>query len=158
MRESRSRAPSLLYCVKSYQRLCPDHSNSIAKPILATASGGGRFEFQKRSQLFIRTHNETLSVAALCQGSRLSIVNVIPGTSLSPPGCFADRAKRNSASPLAKIAVGLVRLDYSAEVVQHADLCPVRARERAVFRVRDRVTDRIWPCIPDRAGSKPIAD
>jgi len=25
---------------------------------------------------------------------------------------------------VAKIAVGLVRLDYSAEVVQHADLCP----------------------------------
>jgi len=24
-----------------------------------------RFEFQKRSQLFIRTHNETLSVAAM---------------------------------------------------------------------------------------------
>jgi hypothetical protein len=26
----------------------------------------GRFEFQKRGQLFIRTHNETLSVAAMC--------------------------------------------------------------------------------------------
>jgi hypothetical protein len=25
-----------------------------------------RFEFQKRSQLFIRVHNETLSVAAMC--------------------------------------------------------------------------------------------
>jgi hypothetical protein len=60
--------------------------------------------------------------------------------------------------PLAKIAVGLVRLDYSAEVVQHADLCLVRARERTVLRVRDRVTDRVWPCIPDRAISKPIAD
>ena len=55
-------------------------------------------------------------------------------------------------------AVGLVRLDYGAEVVQHADLCPVRARERAVLRVRDRVTDRVWPCVPDRAVSKPIAD
>jgi hypothetical protein len=52
----------------------------------------------------------------------------------------------------------LVRLDYSAEVVQHADLCPVRARERAILRVRDRVTDRVWPCIPDRAVSKPIVD
>jgi len=64
----------------------------------------------------------------------------------------------NGASPLAKIAVGLVRLDYSAEVVQHADLCLVRARERTVLRVRDRVTDRVWPCIPDRAISKPIAN
>jgi hypothetical protein len=26
----------------------------------------GRFEFQKRSQLFIRTHNEALTVAAMC--------------------------------------------------------------------------------------------
>jgi len=60
--------------------------------------------------------------------------------------------------PLAKIAVALVRLDYSAEVVQHADLCLVRARERTVLSIRDRVTDRVWPCIPDRAISKPIAD
>jgi hypothetical protein len=44
-----------------------------------------------------------------------------------------------------EIAVGLVRLDYSAEIVQHANVCPVRAQERAVIRVRDRVTDRVWP-------------
>src|SRR5262249_9689654 len=55
-------------------------------------------------------------------------------------------------------AVGLMRMDYSAEVVQQADLSPVRARERAVLRVRDRVTDRVWPCIPDRTVSKPVAD
>jgi hypothetical protein len=54
--------------------------------------------------------------------------------------------------------IGLVRLDYSAEVVQYADLCLVQARERTIPRVRDRVTDRVWPCIPDRAVSKPIAD
>src|SRR5215510_5880088 len=54
-----------------------------------------------------------------------------------------------------KTAVGLVRLDYSTEVVQHTDLCPVRARERAVLRVSDRVTYRVWPCIPNRAVSKP---
>ena len=69
-----------------------------------------------------------------------------------------ERAKTNGASPLAKIAVGLVRLDYSAEVVQHAHLSSARARERAVLRVRDRVTNRVWPRIPDRAVSKPIAD
>jgi hypothetical protein len=74
------------------------------------------------------------------------------------PGCLADRTKTNRASPLAKIAVGFVRLDYSAEVVQHADLCRVRARDRPILRVRDGVTDRVWPCIPDRAMSKPIAD
>jgi hypothetical protein len=31
-----------------------------------TASTGRRFEFQKRGQQFTRTHNETLSVAAMC--------------------------------------------------------------------------------------------
>ena len=29
-----------------------------------------RFEFQKRSQLFIRVHNETLSVVAMCVNER----------------------------------------------------------------------------------------
>jgi len=28
-----------------------------------------RFKFQKRGQLFIRRHNETLSVAAVCVGN-----------------------------------------------------------------------------------------
>jgi hypothetical protein len=32
----------------------------------SAASADPRFEFQKRSQLFIRTHNETLSVVAVC--------------------------------------------------------------------------------------------
>ena len=52
--------------------------------------------------------------------------------------------KRDRVSPLAKIAPGLVGLDYSAEVVQHADNCPARAREGAVFRVGNRVADRVW--------------
>jgi hypothetical protein len=30
------------------------------------ASANRRFQFQKGGQLFIRTHNETLSVAAMC--------------------------------------------------------------------------------------------
>jgi hypothetical protein len=30
------------------------------------ASANRRFQFQKRSQLFIRVHNETLSIIALC--------------------------------------------------------------------------------------------
>ena len=55
----------------------------------------------------------------------------------------ATRSERRFAT--CENAVGLVRLDYSAEVVQHADLCPLRARERAVLRVRDRVTHRVWP-------------
>src|SRR5262245_35400601 len=79
--------------------------------------------------------------------------------SATPPGLLRRReSKRNDTSPLAKIAVGLVHLDYSAEVVEHTDLCPLRARERAVLRVRDRLTDRVWPCIQDRTVSKPIAD
>jgi hypothetical protein len=36
------------------------------------ASASRRFQFQKRSQDFIRTHNETLSIVAMCvQQSRL---------------------------------------------------------------------------------------
>jgi hypothetical protein len=31
-----------------------------------SASANRRFEFDKRSQLFIRAHNETLSVVAMC--------------------------------------------------------------------------------------------
>ena len=33
---------------------------------MSAVSANRRFEFQKRSQLFIRTHNETRSVAAVC--------------------------------------------------------------------------------------------
>jgi hypothetical protein len=52
----------------------------------------------------------------------------------------------------------LVHLDYRAGVVQHADNCPIRARTRAIFRVRDRVADRIGACIPDRAVPKTITN
>jgi len=51
----------------------PDFRSALVKPSLAKialacqdsspARANRRFEFQKRSQLFIRTHNETLSVA-----------------------------------------------------------------------------------------------
>ena len=33
---------------------------------LFSAFGNRRFQFQKRRQLFIRSHNETLSVVAMC--------------------------------------------------------------------------------------------
>ncbi|KAF5406608.1 MAG: hypothetical protein Udaeo2_33200 [Candidatus Udaeobacter sp.] len=36
---------------------------------LWTDSANRRFEFQKRCQLFIRTHNEPLSVVAVCVGN-----------------------------------------------------------------------------------------
>jgi hypothetical protein len=39
------------------QRVVDDHSNVIATQEHATGASC-RFEFQKRSQLFIRTHNE----------------------------------------------------------------------------------------------------
>src|SRR5262249_28213209 len=71
---------------------------------------------------------------------------------------FADGAKTNRVSPLAKIALGFVRLDYSSGVVQQADNCPAQAREGAVLRIRDRVMDRVGSCIPDPAVSKLIAD
>ena len=35
------------------------------------------------------------------------------------------------SQPVSRLRWLLVRLDYSAEVVQHADLCPVRASESA---------------------------
>jgi hypothetical protein len=34
-----------------------------------SAESNGRFEFQKRSQLVIRPHNETLPVVAMCVGN-----------------------------------------------------------------------------------------
>jgi hypothetical protein len=37
---------------------------------MSTGRADHRFEFQKRRQLFIRTHNETLSIAAMRQQSR----------------------------------------------------------------------------------------
>jgi hypothetical protein len=57
-------------------------------------------QFHKGGQDFIGAHNEALSVAAM-------------------------ESQTNNASPLAKIAVGLVGLNYSTEVVQDTDLCPV---------------------------------
>ena len=79
-----------------------------------------------------------------------------PIRAVDPRICVISPCARYKAST--KIAVGLVRLDCGTEVVQHADLCPVRARERAILRIRDGVTHRVWPGIPDWAVSKPLAD
>jgi hypothetical protein len=44
-----------------------DFGKNLASPSNQFAgSADRRFEFDKRSQLFIRTHKETLSVAAMC--------------------------------------------------------------------------------------------
>jgi len=51
-----------------------------------------------------------------------------------------------------------VHLDYSPGVVQHADNCALRAKVGAILCVRDCLTDRIGPCIPDRAVSKQLTD
>jgi hypothetical protein len=40
--------------------------NPTARQAKSPPPPSRRFEFHKRSQLFIRTHNETLSVAAMC--------------------------------------------------------------------------------------------
>jgi hypothetical protein len=45
-----------------------------------------------------------------------------------------------------------------ARFIKHADDRPVRARARAVLRVRDGAADCVGSCIPDRAVLKPIAD
>ena len=52
----------------------------------------------------------------------------------------------------------LMRCDDFARFIKHADDRPVRARARAVLRVRDRVADCVGSCIPDWAQSQPIAD
>ena len=108
--------------------------------------------FRKRSQLFIRSRNETLSFTVRVNDPNCACIIVKAETPAPTQTGFAEIVSDREN------AVGLVRLDYGAEVVQHADLCPVRARERAVLRVRDGVADRVWPCIPDRAVSKPTAD
>jgi hypothetical protein len=51
-----------------------------------------------------------------------------------------------------------VCLGHVALFIKHADDRTVRARARAVLRVRDRVSDCVGSCIPDRAESQPIAD
>jgi hypothetical protein len=40
------------------------------------ARANSRFEFQKRSQLFIRSHNETFSVVAVCDGQQKDCPNL----------------------------------------------------------------------------------
>jgi hypothetical protein len=51
-----------------------------------------------------------------------------------------------------------VCLGHVALFIKHADDRLVRARERAVLRVRDGKADGIGSCIPDWAESQPIAD
>jgi hypothetical protein len=50
-----------------------------------------RFEFQKSRQLFIRVHNETLSVAAMCVGTKIvcRLELIVETQPLTPTG-FAD--------------------------------------------------------------------
>jgi hypothetical protein len=56
------------------------------------------------------------------------------------------------------IAPLLVHLHHSTGVVQYADNCPLRTRVGAILRVRDRIADRVGPCIPDWTVSKQLAD
>jgi hypothetical protein len=51
-----------------------------------------------------------------------------------------------------------VCLGHVAPFIKHADERPVRARARAVLRVRDRAADSVGSCIPDWTVSQPIAD
>jgi len=66
--------------------------------------------------------------------------------------------KSLATSGFPELAFVLVCLGHVAPFIKHADDRPVRARERAVLRVRDRVADCVGSCIPDRAVSQPIAD
>ena len=99
----------------------------------------------------------SLQFSLLLRLSR-SISMLLTDCSARGQPCAAVNGPICCASSVFEASSGLVCPDYGAEVVQHADPCPVRASERAVLRIRDRVTDRVWPCIPDRAVSKPIAD
>src|SRR6476660_10593153 len=68
------------------------------------------------------------------------------------------KAANKIALPLFEIALALVRFEDVARFIKHADDRPVRARARAVIRVRDRVADCVGSCIPDWAESEPIAN
>jgi hypothetical protein len=59
-----------------------------------------RFKFDKRSQLFIRTHNETLSVVAMCVGNKdcLPVRINRSDTTPTPAGCAEIVSYDSSAS------------------------------------------------------------
>jgi hypothetical protein len=51
------------------QAAAGNESQSSRSLLPSAAASSGAFEFHKRSQLFIRTRNETLSVAEMCIGN-----------------------------------------------------------------------------------------
>jgi hypothetical protein len=61
-------------------RLCQPPTNNVNTTLL-----NRRFRFRKRSQLFIGTHNETLSVVATC-GSDKTVCPVLGGLFAVPKG------------------------------------------------------------------------
>jgi len=52
--------------VISLQELLSSNAANHVLPANRWPGANRQFGFQKRSQLFIRTHNETLSIAAVC--------------------------------------------------------------------------------------------
>ena len=69
-----------------------------------------RFEFQKRRQLFLRTHNETLSVVAM----RVSIHNEL----------FEPMERVTAALPFAMLPAVQMRLYYRHEFVNYCSTVP----------------------------------
>jgi hypothetical protein len=51
-----------------------------------------------------------------------------------------------------------VPLDHSAGVVEHTDNCPLRSEVRAILRVRNCISHRVGPRIPDRTVSKQVTE
>lgn len=51
-----------------------------------------------------------------------------------------------------------VPLDHSAGVVEHTDNCPLRSEVRAILRVRNCISDRVGPRVPDRTVSKQVTE
>jgi len=64
-------------------------------------------------------------------------------------GCWVGRARGTAL---------IVHLDYSAESSNTRIIARWEPGVGAILRVRYRVTDRVGPCIPDRAVSKQFTD
>jgi hypothetical protein len=66
LEEAKNRAGKVLPLIQDRLSDAEFGKNAAKLSSQFAASANGRFEFQKRAQLFIRTHNETLSVVAMC--------------------------------------------------------------------------------------------
>jgi hypothetical protein len=69
-------ARNILILKEKSKTTCASENGHVSAPSLFSQArlrtANGRFQFRKRSQLFIRTHNETLSVVTVSVGNPVS--------------------------------------------------------------------------------------